>query len=153
MDQLAALPELRAKRMFGGYGLYQGEYFFGILMDARLYLRTNDQTRTAYLARGMAPFTYEKARRTLTINYFGVPPDVLEDREQFVMWAKQAIEVASARNQRESKAPKRARAKRISQEYLIILVIVERKSSRRDFPAWHSAHDCHDRFDWPLHLG
>ena len=33
MDQLAALPELRAKRMFGGYGLYGGEHFFGILME------------------------------------------------------------------------------------------------------------------------
>ena len=112
MDQLAALPELRAKRMFGGYGLYGGEHFFGILMDGRLYLRTNERTRTAYLERGMEAFTYEKARRTLTIHYFAVPPDVLEDREQFAMWAMQAVEVASVKSRRTAKSGKRRGLKR-----------------------------------------
>ena len=94
LDQLAALPGLRAKAMFGGHGLYQGERFFGILMAGRLYFKTDEQTRTEYLKRGMAPFIYEKARRTMTISYYEVPPDVLEDREQLVAWATEAIRVA-----------------------------------------------------------
>jgi hypothetical protein len=31
LDQLGALPELRARAMFGAHGLYSGEHFFGIL--------------------------------------------------------------------------------------------------------------------------
>lgn len=96
LDQLGALPQLRAKAMFGGCGLYQAGQFFGILMDGRLYFKTNDQTRPAYLERGMAPFTYEKARRTMTIRYFEVPADVLENREELVAWANRAIEAASS---------------------------------------------------------
>jgi DNA transformation protein and related proteins len=97
MDQLGALPELRAKAMFGGHGLYQADCFFGILMDGRLYFKTDAQTRAAFLERGMGPFIYEKARRTMTVNYFEVPPDVLEGREELVAWAKRAIQVAIAR--------------------------------------------------------
>lgn len=97
LDQLGALPELRAKAMFGGHGLYQASRFFGILMDGRLYFKTDEQTRTAYLERGMAPFIYEKARRTTTIHYFEVPPEVLENREELVAWAKRAIQAAATR--------------------------------------------------------
>jgi TfoX/Sxy family transcriptional regulator of competence genes len=45
----------------------------------------------------MGPFKYEKARRTLTINYFEVPPDVLESREELVDWARRAIRANAAK--------------------------------------------------------
>ena len=97
VDQLGALPDLRVKAMFGGHGLYQGERFFGILMKGRLYFKTDEATRSAYVDRGMAPFIYEKARRTMTLNYFEVPAEVLEDREQLVAWANHAINAARER--------------------------------------------------------
>ena len=95
LDQLAALPDIRAKAMFGGHGLYQGERFFGILMDGRLYFKTNQQTASEYLKRGMSPFTYEKSRQTMTMHYYEVPPEVLEDREQLNAWAREAVRAAS----------------------------------------------------------
>ena len=97
LDQLAALPEIRAKSMFGGFGLYQADSFFGILMDGRLYFKTDEQTRTAYVERGMAPFRYGKARRALTIHYFEVPADVLESREELVAWARRAVQARAAK--------------------------------------------------------
>ena len=98
LDQLSALPELRVKAMFGGHGLYQADRFFGILMDGRLYFKTNEQTRAAYVDRGMAPFIYEKARRITTIHYFEVPPDVLENREELAAWARRAVEAAAGKS-------------------------------------------------------
>lgn len=95
LDQLAMLPGIRAKAMFGGHGLYQESRFFGILMAGRLYFKTDEKTRSNYLKRGMSPFIYGKARQTAIINYYEVPPEVLEDREQLVAWAREAIRVAS----------------------------------------------------------
>ena len=95
LDQLSALPELRAKAMFGGHGLYQAERFFGILMDGRLYFKTDEQTSAAYLQRGMEPFIYEKAKRITSMKYYEVPPEVLEDREKLFTWATRAIQIAS----------------------------------------------------------
>jgi DNA transformation protein len=97
LDQLSALSDLRMKAMFGGHGLYQAERFFGILMEGRLYFKVDAASRAAFVERGMGPFTYEKARRTLAMNYFEVPPDVFENREELVAWANRAIQVAAAR--------------------------------------------------------
>lgn len=74
LDQLRNLPAVRAKAMFGGHGLYQDDRFFGIVMDGRVYFKTDEHSREAYLERRMAPFIYEKARRTMTMRYYEVPP-------------------------------------------------------------------------------
>jgi len=107
LDQLSGLPELRSKAMFGGQGLYQADHFFGILMEGRLYFKTDDRTRAAYVERGMEPFIYEKARRTTTIHYFEVPPDVLEDREELAVWARRAVEAAAAKSRKPARKPRR----------------------------------------------
>ena len=44
LDQLSALPALRAKAMFGAHGIYSGENFFGILDEGRLFFKTDATT-------------------------------------------------------------------------------------------------------------
>jgi DNA transformation protein and related proteins len=96
LDQLRALPDVRAKAMFGAHGLYQGEHFFGILDEGRLFFKTDAQSQADYVARGMAPFTYESKGRTQTMSYHEVPPDVLENPMELVAWAQRAIQAAAA---------------------------------------------------------
>ena len=91
LDQLSALPGVRSRAMFGGHGLYQRDHFFAILLGGRLYFKTDASSRRDFEKRGMQPFVYEKARRTVTIHYFEVPSDVLEDRAEVVRWAQRAI--------------------------------------------------------------
>jgi DNA transformation protein and related proteins len=107
LDQLAAIPGLRAQKMFGGHGLYSDEQFFGILIEERLYFKTDGRTRADYLERGMEPFTYSKGQRIVSMNYFEVPPDVLESRESLVNWASRAIEVAAKREAKGTKRPRK----------------------------------------------
>jgi DNA transformation protein len=95
LDQLSALPELRAKAMFGAHGLYSGGRFFGILDEGRLYFKTDAQSQSDYTARGMGPFTYEMKGRVMTMGYHEVPPEVLENREELVAWAHRAIQIAA----------------------------------------------------------
>ena len=103
LDQLSALPEVRARAMFGAHGLYQGERFFAILDEGRLFFKTDAQSQADYVARGMGPFTYESKGRMLTMSYHEVPPDVLENAPELIAWARRAIRVASVR----SKGPAR----------------------------------------------
>ena len=81
--------------MFGGHGLYSGDRFFGILDEGRVFFKVDDITRAAYESRGMPPFTYEMKGRVMTMSYYEVPPDVLEDRNEAFVWANQAIQVAA----------------------------------------------------------
>ena len=41
LDQLSALPDVRARAMFGAHGLYQGKHFFAILDEGLLPFQTN----------------------------------------------------------------------------------------------------------------
>ncbi|MGE3154785.1 MAG: TfoX/Sxy family protein [Nitrospiraceae bacterium] len=88
LDQLAEVHGLRCVPMFGGHGLYRGATFFGIIHRGRLYFKTDDRTRAAYVVRGMKPFR-PNSKQTLK-SYYEVPVEVIEDAEQLVAWARRA---------------------------------------------------------------
>ena len=96
LDQLRALPEVRTKAMFGAHGLYQNEHFFGILDEGRLFFKTDASSQADYVARGMVPFTHESKGRVVTMSYHEVPPDVLEQPQELVEWARKAIGIAAS---------------------------------------------------------
>jgi len=56
LDQLAGVPRLRPRAMFGGVGLYSGEQFFGIVAADELFFKVDDTNRAAYEAAGSEPF-------------------------------------------------------------------------------------------------
>jgi DNA transformation protein len=107
LDQLSALPDVRARAMFGAHGLYQGDHFFGILDEGRLFFKTDAQSQVDYAARGMGPFTYESKGRVLTMSYHEVPPDVLENPLDLIAWAQRAIQTAATRPKRPAQRAKR----------------------------------------------
>lgn len=94
LDQLNALPDLRAKAMFGAHGLYAGGHFFAILDEGRLYFKTDAGSQMDYTTRGMEPFTYEMKGRVMTMGYHEVPPDILDNAPELTEWAQRAIQVA-----------------------------------------------------------
>jgi DNA transformation protein len=98
LDQLSGLPELRCRAMFGAHGLYCGERFLGILDEGRLYFKTDATTQSDYESRGMKPFTYQQRGRRVTMGFHEVPPDVLENREELLDWARRAVRVAAAKH-------------------------------------------------------
>ena len=108
LDQLSALDDVRAKAMFGAHGLYQGDHFFAILDDGRLFFKTDEASQKDYTVRGMRPFTYESKGKVMTMSYHEVPPDVLETTPELVEWARKAIALA-ARNKEPVKTPKSLR--------------------------------------------
>jgi DNA transformation protein len=105
LDQLSALPDVRARAMFGAHGLYQGDHFFAILDEGRLFFKTDVASQADYTERGMPPFTYESKGKVMTMAYHEVPPDVLENPQELVLWARKAIQIASANPKKSRKKP------------------------------------------------
>ena len=89
LDQLQELEGVEARRMFGGFGLYRDEIFFGIVHRERLYFKTDDSTVRAYRKHKMKPFR-PNAKQTLK-SYYRVPVEILENTEQLCEWAAKAI--------------------------------------------------------------
>jgi DNA transformation protein len=98
LDQLSSLPEVRARAMFGGHGLYSGDHFFGILDEGRVFFKVDDSNRAEYESRGMPAFSYEMKGVLKTMSYFEVPPEVLEERNEVAAWAQRALKAAEAKN-------------------------------------------------------
>src|SRR5262245_40485177 len=96
LARLAGLEGLRSRAMFGGWGLYQGATFFGIIYRGRLYLRTTARTRADYTQHGMGPFR-PNARQTLW-DYYEVPAEVLANDAVLCDWARRAAEGRSGAN-------------------------------------------------------
>jgi DNA transformation protein len=93
LDQLAPLPQLWSKAMFGGIGLYSGECFFGIVAADELFFKVDLSNRAAYEAAGSEPFR-PVAARPVSMSYWRVPIEVLEDSGELAAWALAAIRAA-----------------------------------------------------------
>lgn len=91
LDQLSKLPGVTHRAMFGGFGLYCGRVFFGIIHKGRLYFKTNATTASRYRMREMKPFR-PSAKQTLH-TYYEVPVDVLEDAGELTIWAQEASDL------------------------------------------------------------
>lgn len=93
-ELLEWLPALRVKRMFGGVGFYSDELFFAIADDGGLYLKGDGLSETAYREGGAEQFSYEAKGKTVRLNYWSVPADVLEDPEELRRWVRMALDTA-----------------------------------------------------------
>ena len=105
LDQLSALPDVHAKAMFGAHGLYQGEHFFAILDEGRLFFKTDATNEKDFTARGMGSFAYESKGKTLTMSYHEVPPEILENASELVPWARRAISLAAQKKKAVRRRP------------------------------------------------
>mgnify|MGYP001766003659 CR=1 FL=1 len=94
VDQLSrVVPMVRARRMFGGVGIYSGEVFFALIADDTLHFKVDDSNRADFEARRMDPFRpygYEGE----VMQYYQVPDDLLEDAEALRSWAEKALAAA-----------------------------------------------------------
>ncbi len=104
-DSLRGLGPVSVRRMFGGAGLYADGVMFGLIADDTLYLKANDETKLAFEAEGLEPFSYEGKRGRVAMAYWRIPERLLDDPDEMVAWARTALNVA-----RHSAARKRKRA-------------------------------------------
>ena len=91
VDQLSDLKDVTAKPMFGGFGLYRGSTFFGIVYEERLYLKTDASTRGWYDERGSE--TFHPTPKQQLKNYLEVPADTLEDPESLSELVEEACDL------------------------------------------------------------
>ena len=111
LELLAPLGAVRAKRMFGGHGLYIDDLFVAIIAFERLYLKVDAQTQAAFEAAGCAPFVYDGKGTPVTMSYRTVPAEAMESPHLMQPWARLAIAAAlRARAAKPSAAPRKARA-------------------------------------------
>jgi len=114
LEQLAGVRALVTKRMFGGVGIYSGDVFFAVIDNDTIFFKVDDELATRYRKAGMPPFAPMPDKPPMK-SYYQVPPDVLEDADEMVTWAKESIVRAGTKRAKKSvqrsKGPKVQRSK------------------------------------------
>jgi DNA transformation protein len=91
-DLLSPIGALTDGNFFGGHAFKYRQIQFAMIMGSTLYFRVNESTRQKYELQGSKPFSYSTKKGVVQVRkYYAVPADLLEDHEQLLAWAKQAI--------------------------------------------------------------
>ena len=95
LELLEPLGTMRARSMFGGFGIFHIDRMIALVADDRLYLKTDIVTRPTFEAAGAAPFVYGGKRgKPSVMSYHEAPAACLDDAETMLQWARLAVEAA-----------------------------------------------------------
>ncbi len=95
LEQLAGVRDVSWRRMFGGIGLYSGEWFFAVIDNDTLFFKVDGSSRERYRRRKMPPFRPDPKGPAME-GYYQVPPSVLEDDDELARWATDAVGISRA---------------------------------------------------------
>ena len=95
-DLLSEVEGVRARAMFGGHGIYKNDRIFAIIVDDELYYKVGDSNRRDYEKLGSEPFKYtaKNRRKPVTMSYWRVPAEVMDDLQVLEEWTDKAMQVA-----------------------------------------------------------
>lgn len=108
LELLSPLGQARARRMFGGHGLYVDDLFLALIISDTLYLKTDDATRGQFEAAGCRPFDYAtRDGQRIVMAYWTAPQEAMESPALMLPWGRLAM--ASALRAAASRRPAAAR--------------------------------------------
>ena len=105
LDTLAVIGPVRARRMFGGHGIYHDDVMFGLVADDVLYLKADTESAPRFLAKNLEPFEYVKNGKTMKMSYYRAPEEMYDDPDEARHWAALAF-AAAARSRKPKKKAK-----------------------------------------------
>jgi DNA transformation protein len=107
LEQLAEVPGVVTKRMFGGIGIYSDGTFFAVIDNDTLFFKVDETLAKRYRDKGMPPFAPIPGAKPM-MGYYQVPPDVLEDGRTLAKWAKDSLAYATRTIGKTKRAPSSA---------------------------------------------
>jgi len=99
---LMPLGPVRARAMFGGWGLYLDAVMFALIAGEQLYLKVDATSRERFAAAGSEPFTYRGRGKPIEMSYWRAPEGSLDGPDGLLPWAELAL--AAAQGARRHKA-------------------------------------------------
>jgi len=94
VDLLGSFDSVEAKRMFGGFGIFNAGLMIGLISDGNLYLKADDASKSLFEDEGMTRFSYFKKDKEYFLSYYLAPESFFEDQDDTVHWATLAYDAA-----------------------------------------------------------
>ena len=95
LDLFEPVFPVRVRAMFGGAGIYSGDVMFGLIADERIYLKTDETGKAAFLDEGCGAFVFEpRTGKPVEMSYWEMPERLYDDPDELKAWALKALDVA-----------------------------------------------------------
>jgi DNA transformation protein len=86
-NRLAMLGDIRVKKMFGGYGIFEGDRMFALIdSSGRVFFKVDDANQ--------ARFEGAESEKHARMPYYSVPEEVLSDDDLLEEWAQISIRIS-----------------------------------------------------------
>ena len=94
MALLTPLGPVRARRMFGGTGIFMDDLMFALIAGGMLYLKVDADSEPEFARTRSTPFTYRRQGREISMSYWSAPDGALDDMAALQPWATAALGAA-----------------------------------------------------------
>ena len=91
LDCLEGNRNYTTRRMFGGNGVYFRGKIFAIYAFERIYFKVWEQNKNDFIEKDVPIFSYEKQWKIVTISYYELPEEIMENREDLERWIEKAL--------------------------------------------------------------
>ena len=95
LELLQGIGEVKARAMFGGFGLYQNGLMFSLIANKVLYFKTDKSNLHDFEERNLKAFSYKRNGKQILMSYSEAPEEVFDDPDEMTLWALKAINAAS----------------------------------------------------------
>ena len=98
IDLLSGVLDVTTRSMFSGWGFYQRGVIFGFAVESEFYVKGAVVDKDDFMAAGSRQFTYlHTNKKMVSMPYWFVPEDILENRDEFARWVSRAIATSKAK--------------------------------------------------------
>lgn len=94
LELMSVLGPVRARRMFGGEGIFLDGLMIALVGDGTLYLKSDAETDAEFVEEGMEKFSYVKKGKPSFMSYYQAPEAVFDDSEHMRLWGEKAYGAA-----------------------------------------------------------
>ncbi len=106
IDLLSPYGHIKARAMFGGYGLYKDGIIVAIIADDELYFKVDKESIEVYKSRDSRPFCYKVRDKIINMSYWYVPLEVMENEKLLGNCLDMAyLATINAKNNKNKKKP------------------------------------------------
>ena len=112
LGSLLPLGPIRARAMFGGWGLFLDDAMFGLIAGERLYFKVDAETEPRFAAAGAEAFTYLRQGKQIALSYWGAPSGAPWGDGTLLPWAEFGLEAARRARQKRRQKGRQTKARR-----------------------------------------